>query len=396
MLPREESIVSESGAEETLRDSDRTVLALDVGTTTLALALVSLDEKRIIRVVTRANPQRTFGADVISRIAYCRTHGCDLLQSAVLDAVRAMLRELDAPGAQTLYAAGNTTMLHLLFGADPSPMGVYPYTPAFLDSRTVSGERLGLPGVQSVISLPCAAAFVGADVTAGLCFIGSPEQGKYRMLVDLGTNAEVVLFSAAAGLCTSASAGPCFEGADISCGMSASSGAIYAYTDEGYKTVDDAPAVGICGTGLVDVIACLLRNGTIDETGYMACETFEIAAGVTLTQRDVRQYQLAKAAVSAAVQTLMQKQCVCSDDIDALYISGGFSAKINIANAVRTGLLSAQLQTKSIALGNSSLLGTVRYACEQTDLAPPLARLQSVDLAADPLFSDLFMKNLSF
>ncbi len=395
-LPEREIIVSETCAHESGSLTGSAVLALDVGTTTLALALVSRDDGRIVRVVTRANPQRAYGADVMSRIGFCMRHGVSALQQAVCGAVREMLRELDAPDGAVLYAAGNTTMLHLLFGVDPSGMGSSPYTPVFLASRSASGESLGLPQIQKVISLPSAAAFVGADLTAGLTYIGLPEAGRYRLLLDLGTNAEVVLFSRDSAVCTAAAAGPCFEGANISCGMSASPGAICAYGAQGYRTIGSAPAAGLCGTGLVDVIAFLLDAETIDETGYMECAAYEVAPHVTLTQKDVREYQLAKAAVSAAVQTLLQRQGVGYDAIDALYISGGFSTAINVENAVKTGLLPAQLRKKCIAPGNTSLLGTVQYACAPDRLSVPPDRMEYVDLTADPVFSDLFVDGMQF
>ena len=395
VLPKPESIVSETGAQ-TDEAQIGDVLALDIGTTTLALALVSRDTGRIVRVVTCANPQRAYGADVMSRIAWCMEHGVSALQRAVLGAVEEMSRELDARDVDTMYAAGNTTMLHLLFGADPSGMGAAPYTPIFLESKTVTGESLGLSHIQNVVSLPSAAAFVGADLTAGLHYIGLPPEGKYRLLLDLGTNAEIVLFSRTAAVCTAAAAGPCFEGANVSCGMSASAGAICAWSPQGYRTIGDAPAAGLCGTGLVDVIATLLDAGVIDGTGFMAREAYALAPGLALTQADVRQYQLAKAAVSAALQTLLRRQGAAFDEIDALYISGGFSTKINVANAVKTGLLPAELAEKCVAVGNSSLLGTVKYACERNDLSAYADRMQYVDLNADPAFSDLFIGNMTF
>ncbi len=396
VLPEREAIVSPTGAEESGNLTGNAVLALDVGTTTLALALVSAGDGRIVRVVTRANPQRAYGADVMSRIGFCMEHGPSALQRAVIDAVGEMCRSLSASAVETMYVAGNTAMLHLFFGVDPSGMGAAPYTPVFLQSRTAAGESLGLPDVQRIVSLPSAAAFVGADLTAGLNYIGMPPQGRHRLLIDLGTNAEVILFSRESALCTAAAAGPCFEGASISCGMSASSGAICAYDAAGYRTVGGAPAAGLCGTGLVDVIAELLRNGTIDETGFMACTSYPIAPGVVLSQGDVRQYQLAKSAVFAAIRTLMRKRDIRFEDVDALFISGGFSAKINIDNAVKTGLLPAELRDKCVSVGNSSLLGTVKYACAQNDLSVFLDGMRYVDLAADPIFSDLFIDNMMF
>ena len=238
--------------------------------------------------------------------------------------------------------------------------------------------------------------FVGADITAGLNFIGAPENGLYRMLIDLGTNAETVLFSREKAVCTAAAAGPCFEGAEITCGMSASPGAIYAYSSDGYSTVGDKPAAGICGTGLVDIIAELLRNGTVDKTGYIACESYEIAPSVTLTQSDVRKYQLAKSAVCSAVQALIKREQISYDDIENVYISGGFSAKINIENAVITGLLPAELKNKCVSIGNSSLLGTVKYVFEKNDLAALADKMEYADLAADEFFSERFIKNMMF
>ena len=395
-LPERETIVSETGARASGHLTERSALALDIGTTTLALALVSLDDKTIVRVVTRPNPQRAYGADVMSRVGHCMAHGPVGLQLAVMGAVNEMRRELGAPVVETLYAAGNTAMLHLFFGVDCSSMGAAPYTPAFLAEKTASGESLGLPGVKNVVSLPGAAAFVGADLTAGLNYVGFPPPGKYRLLIDLGTNAEVVLFSRETALCTAAAAGPCFEGANISCGMSASPGAVCAFDAAGYRTIGDEPAKGLCGTGLVDVIAALLADETIDETGFMECEEYEIAPSVTLTQGDVRQYQLAKSAVCSAVQTLVRRLGIGFDDIDALYLSGGFSAKINVARAAATGLLPPELRDRCVAVNNSSLLGTVRYACEKNDLSAYLHHLRYVDLAADPVFSERFIENMTF
>lgn len=395
-LPRRERIVSELGAVEDRDAAGEPALALDIGTTTLALALVSLNEGKIIRAVTGVNPQRAFGADVMNRIGCCRANGPAPQQKAVLEAVKELLRELDAPYVNTMYAAGNTAMLHLFFGVDCSAMGAAPYTPVFLASKTVPGASLGFDGVGEVVSLPGAAAFVGADLTAGLNLVGLPPDGKYRLLVDLGTNAEIILFSKASALCTAAAAGPCFEGANISCGMSASRGAICAYSADGYTTIGGAPAVGVCGTGLVDAVATLLEDETIDEAGYLEDGAYSLAPGVTLTQEDVRQYQLAKSAVCSAIQTLLRRQGVKYEDIDALYIAGGFSAKINIENAVYTGLLPRELEKKCVAVGNSSLLGTVKFAAEKNDLSVFLDNTQYVDLAADPVFSDLFIENMLF
>ncbi|MBR5233823.1 MAG: DUF4445 domain-containing protein [Clostridia bacterium] len=393
-VKNEGAILSETGAQVTDIITENLCFALDIGTTTLALAVVSPSAEKIIKVITRNNPQRIFGADVIARIDYCRKNGEKELQDVIISEVNSMIEESGLT-AEKLFVSGNTTMLHLFFGVDCSSIGVAPYTPVFLESKNSAAETLGIIGVKTIISLPSIASFVGADLVAGLEFVGMPRNGKHNLLVDLGTNAEIVLYSQNSALCTSAAAGPCFEGANISCGMSAVAGAVYSYSENGYKTVSDAPVKGICGTGLVDIVAYLVDNGIVDETGYME-NPFDVAEGVSLSPSDIRQYQLAKSAVYSAIMTLIEMKNVSYDDIEKLYISGGFSAKINIENAVKTGLLPEELKDKCKAINNSSLLGTVKYACEEKDLSVYVDNSDYVDLSLNPLFSDLFIKNMMF
>lgn len=375
--------------------------ALDIGTTTLALALVSVDTKEIINVVTCTNPQVAFGGDVLSRIDYCRRNGVNKLQKAVADGINNLIERLGNVCCDEMYVSANTAMLHILFGEDLSSMGVAPYTPRFLSARTENGADIGIKCVRSVVSLPCISAFAGADLVAGLNFAGLPSDNKYNLLVDLGTNAEIILYSDNKALCTSAAAGPCFEGANISCGMSATDGAICAFgLDENnepvIETISDKTAKGLCGTGLVDVICALLKSGMIDETGYMECEVCNIAENVYINQKDIRQYQLAKSAIYSAITVIMNIADIKFSDIENMYISGGFSAKINIENAVETGLLPRELKEKSVPLNNSSLSGTVKYILEQNELRKFLENAEYVDLSLNPQFSELFIENMEF
>ena len=250
-------------------------------------------------------------------------------------------------------------------------------------------------GISTVTSLPCISSFAGADIVAGLNFADFPAENKYNLLIDLGTNAEIVLFSDDSVICTSAAAGPCFEGADISCGMSASKGAVYAYSESGYKTVGNVSPKGICGTGLIDVIAELLYK-KIDETGYMECGNFEIAEGVLLSQGDVRQFQLAKSAVFSAVETLLSIKGITHTDVEKVFISGGFSSKINIENAVKSGIISEKFKDKCVPINNSALLGTVKYACGENKVKSFLGCSEYIDLSSTADFSDLFIKNMMF
>ena len=392
-------ILSETGVSVGGDVTSNVCLALDIGTTTLALSLVSLDEKRIIKVTTATNPQRAFGSDVISRIEYCQKNSVLRLQSVLVDEINRMISELDIPTVDTMYVSANVTMLHTLFGVDCSSIGIAPYTPVFLESREDDALKIGINGVKKVVSLPSISSFVGADIVAGLGVADMPERGKYNLLLDLGTNAEIVLYSEESGIATAAAAGPCFEGANISCGMSATKGAIYGFSlDYGhaeYKTIGDVSPEGICGTGLIDIIAQLVKNEIIDDTGYMDGD-YVISENVKLSPEDVRQYQLAKSAVYSAIVTLMKIEGIGFEHISKMYISGGFSAKINVANAVIGGILPRELVSKTVTLNNSSLQGTVKYACEGGDIERFVRMIRYIDLSTDPYFSEAFMMNMMF
>ncbi len=397
VIPENSEILSVTGAKESGAVTENCCFVLDIGTTTLALALVSLNEKKIIKVITRTNPQRVFGADVLTRIEWCRKNGINELNSFLIDEINEMVEELGIKEINRMYVAGNTTMLHIFFKVDPSSMGVAPYTPTFLESKEEKGIDLGLKNIEKVISLPCISSFVGADLVAGVNYAEMPCENKYNLLVDLGTNAEIVFYKKDALLCTSAAAGPCFEGANITCGMSATEGAIYSYTADGsYETINNKSPKGICGTGLIDIIAELVENGTIDETGYMDCEEFSLTDSVELTQSDIRQFQLAKSAVYSGILALLKEKSISFEDIENLFISGGFSAKINLENAVKTGLLPKEIKDKCKALNNSSLLGTVKYALELNDLSVYTKNAEYIDLSTNVNFTNLFINNMEF
>lgn len=391
-------IVSETGVVDDGHITENICFALDIGTTTLALALVSLDDKRVIKTLTATNPQRRFGADVITRIDYCQRNSVKGLHEVLISEINRMIAELGVT-ADTMYVSANVTMLHTFFGVDCTSIGIAPYTPAFLESKQESAEAIGIKGVKTVISLPSIASFVGADIVAGLDLVGMPEDGKYNLLIDLGTNAEVVLYSNSLGVATAAAAGPCFEGANISCGMSATKGAIYAFElncgQTKYKTIANDTPAGICGTGLIDIIAELVKNGIIDETGYMD-EDYKLSDNVYLSCEDVRQYQLAKSAVYSAILSLMKTENIGFESISKMYISGGFSSKINIANAVNSGLLPKELADKTVSLNNSSLQGTVKYACDGGNVEKFTNMIKYVDLSSNPYFSEFFMENMMF
>jgi uncharacterized 2Fe-2S/4Fe-4S cluster protein (DUF4445 family) len=358
--------------------------------------MVSLDSGNIVKVITATNPQRIFGADVISRIDYCRKNGVGKLNSVLITEINRMVNDLGVQEDLDMYVSGNVTMLHTFFNVDCSSIGVSPYKAQFLEEKTDNGERLGLKGVKIVISLPSIHSFVGADLVAGMNYTGLPSDEKYNLLVDLGTNAEIVLYSTDSVLCTSAAAGPCFEGSNISCGMSATDGAIYKFSRKNGQieidTINKKSPQGVCGTGLVDLIA-ELSDDEIDETGFMENE-FKIYGDISVNQGDVRQFQLAKSAVYSGIITLINTEKIDFQDIEKLYISGGFSAKINIENAVKVGLIPKKLEEKCVPINNSSLLGTARFACEKNNLAYYVKTAEYVDLSTNSMFLELFMENM--
>ena len=394
-IPREGAIATTTEEEGTEGKCEKTCLCLDLGTTTMVLALVSEDGK-IIKTVTRNNPQRAFAADVMSRIEYASKNGTEELKRAVTDEINSMIDSLGIAFTDKLYVAGNTTMLHLLCGADPSSMGKAPYTPVFIEEKTIHGKAMGIEKAEEVILTEGISAFVGADVVAGLGYVKEPEDGKYNFLVDLGTNAEVVLYSKDKLYCTAAAAGPCFEGVNISCGMSATEGAIYSCTEYGCMVVGNGEAKGICATGLIDAMAIMKRHEVIDETGFMEEGEYPLKDGVSITQGDVRQFQLAKSAICSAMEALTKKAGIGFESIDKVYVAGGISAKINFNNALNVGLLPKECEGKTVGVNNSCLLGIAKYATEKNDLSRFTKMAEYVDLATDVYFQDLFIENMGF
>ena len=377
--------------------------ALDIGTTTLCLSLVS-DGEELCRVGSQ-NPQIVFGADVITRIEQCEKGGAESLQKPLINRINEMIATAKAAVGATggkierLYAAGNATMLHLLLGVDCSSIGRAPYTPVFLDGKEISATSVGIEGIESLYLLPSAHSFVGADVVAGLSLIDLPQGGRYSLFVDLGTNAEIVLAAQDKILCTAAAAGPCFEGSNIDCGMSALSGAICSVNiDESgiaLETVGGERAKGICATGLIDAIYSLLKTEIIEDNGYME-EDFYLSDGVYLSQRDVRNFQLAKSAVHSAIEALMACAGVKYGDIDALYISGGFAKKLSILRAAVVGLIPRELMGKCRVIEDSCLMGIIKYALGDESINSLAERAEYCDLSADGVFAEKFIENMSF
>lgn len=383
--------------------------AVDIGTTTLAARL--FDPAGQAAAAAAPNPQRSFGADVITRIGRAMEGDGPALAQTVRQAVGDLLRKMCAQADRSpaeldaLVVTGNTAMLHLLTGEDPSPLAAAPFAVRELFGKTVPAGELELPcGPGVPVYLPrCMSAFVGADIAAALLASGICRSTDCAMLADIGTNGEIALWQQGRLLCCSTAAGPAFEGASLSQGMQGAPGAIdHAWLEDGglrLHTIGGAAARGICGSGVADVLACLLKAGRLDETGLLEDGTVSLTEAVAFTQQDVRQVQLAKSAVRAGMETLLRRGGTGWDAIRRLEIAGGFGSYLDLHSAGAIGLIPPEMAARSRVLGNAALSGAamllhsrkLRQDCE--DLAKSA---ETVELAADPAFMELYIDHMLF
>ncbi len=352
------------------------------------------------------------------------------LQEAVVVTMNTILvelyRETGVSPEQTYEAVvvGNVTMLHLLLGVDPSHLSMSPFTPAFMDELSVEAREVGLQiHPQGYIqTLPALGAYVGADIVAGVLATGVVREDRLRVFVDVGTNGEIVLGSAQRALATAAPAGPAFEGSQIRCGMRATVGAIEGVTlTEGVELQvigGDVPAVGICGSGLVDAAAQLLLAGLLDHSGRFksrddlpdhplrdrlidvdGMRAFLLADGVYLTQRDIRELQFAKGSIATGIKVLMDILGVRAPDLDEVLLGGSFGSYLNPESAKIIGLVPPVDVDKIIAVGNSAGEGAkialLSYRERQVAFELP-SRIEYIELSGRSDFNDSFISVLAF
>ena len=407
-------------------------VAFDVGTTTLVGTLMNLRTGMAASVRSTLNGQAPFGADVISRISHGMNgpQAIQELQSAVVGTMNGILAELYSEtgvAREKTYEAvvvGNVTMLHLLFGVDPTPLSMSPFTPAFMEPLNVDATEVGLDIHPHgyVQTLPALGAYVGADIVGGVLATGVVREDKLRVFVDVGTNGEIVLGSAQRALATAAPAGPAFEGSQIRCGMRATDGAI-----EGVQLSDvvelqviggDVPAQGICGSGLVDVVAQLLLAGLLEYSGRLksaeevpnhplrdrlidldGMRGFLLADGVYLTQRDIRELQFAKGSIATGIKVLMDILGVRTEDLDEVLLGGSFGSYLNPESAKIIGLVPPVDVGRIIAVGNSAGEGAkialLSYRERQVAFELP-SRIEYVELSGRSDFNDAFISVLAF
>ncbi len=416
-------------------------LALDIGTTTVVGAIVDLNTGAVAAVKSFLNAQAPFGADVISRVSHTMLNddGLATLQSRIIETINTLLAELiGASGVarENIYecvAVGNATMLHLLLGIDPEPISVAPFIPAIQEPVTLPASDLGLylhPHAR-LSTFPHLGAYVGADIVAGVLATGLArnKDEKLRLLIDVGTNGEIVLGSVNRTCATAAPAGPAFEGAQIKCGMRASDGAIEGVKIDGdvhLQLIGNASKpLGICGSGLVDAVAELIKTGLVDASGKLlrldearargisekliarlveedGVRAFLLSAPedrIVLTQPDVRALQFAKGAIAAGVEVLMQYMEITANDLHEILLAGSFGSYINPASARTIGLVPWIPVDRIVAVGNSAGEGAkiALVSFRERQAAERIPEfIEYVELSGRPEFNDIFTSALAF
>ena len=385
--------------------------AFDIGTTTVVGYLFSREVSEPLAVLGEMNRQGRYGADVLSRIDYCAAHGVAPLQTLICEQLGDMLRSL-CEAAQVpigdlsgLCITGNTTMLHLLTGLDPYSLSQAPFTPCSLFGDT---WNLPIPGFSGITAyLPrCVSAYVGGDISCSVLASGILRRPGNRLLVDVGTNGEMVLKIGDALYCCATAAGPAFEGAGISCGSSARNGAIHqvdlVHGEICCQIIGGDTAESLCGTGLIDAVACFLKTGMVDYRGRIAKQwggQLPLRDRVFVTQADIRQLQLAKGAIRAGMDTLMDAAAMPYDQVDEIIFCGGFGNCVRPETAAAIGLIPLELMGRTQAIGNAAGTGagwTLQSRCWIDEMNAAAERMQVVELSNSKFFQKRYIEAMNF
>ncbi|MCF8025939.1 MAG: ASKHA domain-containing protein [Desulfobacteraceae bacterium] len=410
-------------------------LAIDLGTTTLVVSLIDLSSGGELTTTSSLNPQIRFGHDVVRRIQKgSTTEGLEELSGCVRKGLNRLIEQacedsgVDPMQVLDVVIGGNTTMLQLAAAVDPEPLGRVPFSVGLESGRTYPASRFGLnvhPAARVYVP-PVLHAYVGADISAGL-LVSRRFFGKdgAMLFVDIGTNGEMGLSASGRYVMTSTAAGPAFEGMGISAGMRARIGAVEAVTTDGsgsfkIHTIGNAPAEGICGSGIIDITAALLQLGVIDATGRMLgpdrteglradvaeriekvndMPAFRLGKGVYFTQQDVRQVQLAKSAIRAAIEILLQEAEIGAGTLDRIVLAGGFGYSLRSENLETIGLLPPGTAEKVYFAGNTSRIGCVRMLRNigyRRFLEEKMGAVRHVSIESRPDFMEQYVASMEF
>ena len=376
------------------------VLAFDVGTTTVVCYLLDGHSGELLSQSSAMNPQSQFGADVISRIQHVLEVGGAEMSRCIRETLTCLAEEAAEKAGLTLEKigvasiVGNTAMHHLLLGIDPQPLVTPPYMPRIFEAlEKENGTRI----------LPNIAGFVGADTVGCMVATRFDKLEELTLLIDIGTNGEMVLGDKRRRIACSTAAGPAFEGAKISCGMRGAPGAVDHVTVENgeirYHVIGEQPPEGLCSSGLLDLVAALLDTEVLDESGYLEDKAYTLCDNVTLTQKDIREVQLAKAAIRAGIELLCEKLGAEVSDIRRVYLAGAFGSYMDPRSACRIGMIPPVLLDKISAIGNAAGEGSKLCALSRAefDYSKQLAaNTEFLELASLPQFQDRYVDALEF
>lgn len=398
-------------------------IAIDIGTTTLAFALLDLHSGEITDSCTMTNSQRVFGADVISRIQASNSGNGErlkqMIQADIQNGICALAEKNLSESHRICHIAiaANTVMLHLLRGYSCKGLGSYPFAPETLlleelDFAEAFGESEDARAAHARVTLlPGISAFIGADITSGLYACRIFDGSESTLFLDLGTNGEMALRAGERVFAASAAAGPAFEGGNISHGTGSLPGAICkASIKDGVPkvwTIDGAAPVGICGTGVIEAAAELFSDGIIDRTGKLADPYFPkgfplaknaLGEEILLTQQDIREIQMAKAAVRAGIEVLLARAGLCYADVGKVFLAGGFGSFLDVGKAAKIGLLPDALADKAEAAGNTALYGALLYLAgrDREALQKITESVEEIPLAGDGAFQEKYYQYMMF
>ena len=396
-------ILTEGLSVQTQPDGiDAYALAFDIGTTTVVAYLLDGHTGKLLTQSSCANPQSQYGADVISRIQHALNSGSEELKTCIREALTELAEAvckkagISLSEITTASIVGNTAMHHLLLGIDPKPLVTPPYMPAVFEAM-----ELGTDCKTRI--LPNIAGFVGGDTVGCMVSTRFDRQEDLTLLIDIGTNGEMVLGNKHRRIACSTAAGPAFEGAKISCGMRGAEGAVdHVFLENGeitYHVIGDTAPKGICGSGLLDLVAALLDAEILDESGYLEDKEYTLCENVVLTQKDVREVQLAKAAIRAGIELLTEKMGAQVGDIQTVYLAGAFGNYLNPASACRIGMIPPVLLNRIVPIGNAAGEGAKLCALNREEYlySQKLAKeTEFLELASLPNFQDCYVDALEF
>lgn len=400
---RKANILTHGRSVKTQPDgTDDQVLAFDIGTTTVVAYLLNGITGEQIASASCMNPQTQYGADVISRIQCALDGSGEVLSACIRNALTELSWDVAARAGisvrdiTTAAIVGNTAMHHLLLGIDPKPLITPPYMPRVLDALELGEEC-------KIRILPNIAGFVGGDTVGCMVSTRFDQLEEMTLLIDIGTNGEMVLGSKYRRIACSTAAGPAFEGAGISCGMRGVVGAIdHVWLEDGrvsYHVIGEGDAIGLCGSGLLDLIAVLLELGIIDASGYLEGGKYRLCNTVTLTQRDVREVQLAKAAIRTGIELLAEKLETSVEKIKKVLLAGAFGNYMTPASACRIGMIPPCLEKCIVPIGNAAGEGAILCAvnAEEFIYSQKLASgTEFLELATAADFQDRYIDSLEF